>query len=160
MGSLNCKFYINKTNKFTALKDILKKSLFNTFKFSCFVTILYHLYTTVFIADNKKLFIIFTQENLFFQLSIFVVEYINTISYYIMKIWICAPIKFNKKGLENLIKEKIPDYNRFVTIHYYQTLLYNFEKILYIEKENSFEKNFLCSAEVIITNPSPSMKCT
>jgi hypothetical protein len=65
-----------------------------------------------------------------------------------MKIWICAPVRFNKKGFEILIKEKIPEFNRFVILHFYQTLFYNFEKILYIDKDNSFEKNFLCSAEV------------
>ena len=59
-----------------------------------------------------------------------------------MKIWICAPLQFEKRGIEKLIKEKFKNYNRFLFLHYYQSLCYSFEKIIYLEKENSFESNY------------------
>jgi len=98
--------------------------------------------------ENKRLLWLFNHENWFFMTTLFLVDYINSISFDMMKTWICAPIQLEKRGIENLIKGKFLSYNRFTNIHYYQSLQYSFERIYYFDKENSFECSYLNSVEV------------
>jgi hypothetical protein len=134
----------------TALKHYIRSYFISILVFSLFITLFYHIYTLFFTNNLSNIFYVLSKENSFFLFSVFLLQYINSISFEILKIWVCAPLQSGKNGVENLVKEKLPSYNRFVFVHYYQSLIYRFEKIIHLEKENSFDNNYLCSNEVLI----------
>lgn len=116
--------------KFISIK-ILKILFFNTL----FFIIISLIEDTSFI-NTKQSFSKFRKSMIIFLTSSLFVEFINKVSFNLLKTWMCTPINpYNKQGEDILMtKHEFLENNRLSNLHYLQNIIYLYE--------NPTNKNF------------------